>query len=339
MRTNISAAFFLLLLAASAATGCGAETGLTSGERTDVDAAVATDAANHADAKTNVDATTDVDASTSPVPTPAQGQRILFELSRVNYAWGQSVAGFYVTDEGKVYQYEYFGPTPWDGAEPYVELVPGMTEAQVTGKFGSNAQLVGTVDHATLLAQFGKLGAARSGLLLSEMGCADYGEDRYVGYLYDTATSLYTPVPLGTDGDLAAKNTAPEGDVLIEWIRSISGLTGERACQFATTTCGGTLCSTAPPCTSGTVPMYPSNQGCMTTCGGPSRCDHVDSCAVCIAASSACIVDANGVSHCLDYVQGCQQGVACDCGGIDLCAGGTAFCHGAASTGISCSAP
>ena len=279
------------------------------------------------------------DATVPPGPVPAQGQKILFELAYVNYAWGNAINGHYVTVDGKVYQYDYFGSGTSDGAIPDVQLKPNMTEAQVMDRYGVNPKLVASVDPGTLLSKFAQVGAARNGALLSQGGCADYGEQNYVAWLYDSASSRYTPVVLGIDGDWAAKNTATEGDQLIEWIRSVIGLEGTRMCQYRTSICQGTLCPGVPPCAEGSVPMNPGANGCLEYCGQPSQCEKVDSCAVCAKSKQACLLDQNGIAHCLSWISGCQQTVDCACGGDSLCAGMSAFCHGDAVNGLSCSAP
>lgn len=285
-----------------------------------------------------VDSTTG--GTTKPITVPATGQHVLFELSYVNFAWGLSINGAYVTDKGEVYQYDYVEDTGGNAGEPYLELVPGMTEAQVTQKHGPSPKLLTTVDPDTLKQKFGLVGGARSGALLSEYGCADYGEQRYVAYLYDDTKHLYTPVMLGTDGDLAVRNTAPEGELLLEWIRSLVGYAGDRMCQLSASACYGEMCPGTQPCDAGEVPMYPSDQdGCMTYCGSVSRCESVPSCSACEADGSACVVDDSGVAHCVSWVPGCQETASCGCGGDALCAGGASYCKGTAASGFSCSPP
>ena len=103
---------------------------------------------------------------------PGTGQKILFEVTYVNYAWGLDLQGAYVTADGAIYQYDYFGSSP-DAAMPDVSYAPEMTEQQVMAKYGSNAKLVGQVDKTTLLAKYALLGAAQAGTLLSQNNCAD----------------------------------------------------------------------------------------------------------------------------------------------------------------------
>ncbi len=199
--------------------------------------------------------------------------------------------------------------------------------------------MVGKVDASTLLAKFALVGGARRGVLLAQSNCADYGDARYVAYLFDPATSLYTPVMLGSDGDMAVLNTAPEGDQLVEWLRGLPGDTGERACRYQASECFGSLCPGVSPCEAGTVPMMPSDAGCMTYCGSASRCESVPDCATCAAEGSACVLDERDGLHCVRWLPGCSSDMSCDCGGDGLCASGASSCRGTAASGLSCARP
>lgn len=312
--------------------GCGGKTevsadslGETDAGSTGPDAAMVSDAGKDA---------------AGPTIVPEQGQKILFEVSRVNFAWGVSITGAFITVEGRVYRYDYYGTSSPDGATPYIELTAGMTEEQVTAKHGSQAVPVTMVEQASLLAHFAMLAQARNGALLTQSGCADYGADRYVGYVFDAGTKLYTPVPLGTDGDLAVRNTAGEGELLITWMRELLGEGPERSCQYRAEKCEGAMCPGTPPCAAGNVPMTWDEQGCLDNCGSPSRCGKVESCNVCKAAGAACVVGGDGVAHCVDWVPGCAgTDVTCACGGNDVCAAGGAQCQGSSETGLSCATP
>lgn len=277
-----------------------------------------------------------VDADTTvPATTPAMGQRFLFEMSYVNYAWGHQLSGVFINVHGEVYTYDNSAVDP-SAPAPFEDLVPGMTEAQVTGKFGSGTYLT-TIDPGTLSEKFGLVGAARQGALLRTSNCADYGEARFVAYLYDPSTALYTPVPLGTDGDLSVRNTAEAANVLLEWILEVSTPPGtpiQRSCQYFSNSCTGWLCSDAPPCTKDLVHMDADGSGCLGHCGSPSRCDFVASCSVC---SGTCILDEHGLTHCGESVSSCLGVVTCACGADALCAGGASFCKDDNGLGISCS--
>jgi len=276
----------------------------------------------------------DAPGSVQPRPTtPADGQTILFERSYVNYAWAPSISGAYITRDGEVYTYDYIESEGAQAAEPYLDLVPGMTEAQLTQKHGSKPKLVATVDNSVLLEHFALVGGAQAGVLLSQFSCADYGEDRYVAYIYDPAKELYTPVPLAVDGDMAVRNTAPAAEQLVAWIGATWGQTTERPCQFRGSPCFVQPCPGAPPCEAGTAPIDPSEQGCSTSCASL-----VPGCDACAAADLTCITDQAAKAHCVGRATGCVEAITCDCGGDAVCAGGSAYCREDAHAQLSCAA-
>ncbi len=272
---------------------------------------------------------------------PPAGQKILFESSYVNYAWQPSVSGFYVTADGTVYKYDYYASAPPDAGYPYTEYGPSMTEAQVTGKYGTAATVFGKLDANELHERLGALGAARGGTLLTQGTCADFGVVRYAGYIYDSATATYTPVLLGAHGDMAVKNTAPEAQALLEWFRDEIGDAQQQGfCEFQELNCALPACPDADACKQGWVPVSHDETGCAQSCGSPSMCEQVSSCDVCGAANEACLRDQGGNAHCVRWVEGCSYGeVDCACGGDSLCAGGEAYCHGDPHGGMSCVAP
>jgi len=278
------------------------------------------------------------DVGTDSQIAPAEGQRILFEMSRVNFAWGPSTSGMYVTASGEVYTYDFYKNAP-DAAAPYTNLVPGMTEQQVTAKYGSEPKLIGTIGKDELLARYAQIGDALRGMLLTQGLCADYGMDRFIGYTFDVSTSTYTPVMLGIDGDMSMHNTSTAANDLITWLLDKAQWTGTRSCQYHTTSCAGELCPGLPSCTKGQVPIYPSDAGCLKNCGSPVQCTSVSDCSVCAKANHACLIDPDGARHCAYWAENCNGAIGCECGDDSLCAGGKAYCHGTAAEGISCTAP
>lgn len=275
--------------------------------------------------------------SSVPPTVPPQGQKILFEMSYVNYAWEPTVSGFYITADGSVFKYDYYHSSP-DAGDPFVELAPAMTEEQVTGKYGPSPTLITKIDPNTLLQRFALVGAARTGTLLWQYLCADAGEARYVAYLYDPASSTYTAVMLGSSGDRALKNTALEGGELMQWLRTL-GAGSPDFCDYRVMSCDKELCDGTPACQAGEVPMGQPEQTCFDDCASPPSCEHVASCPVCTAAKAACVIDQFGLAHCMHYLHGCSDTVTCECGGDQICAGGKSFCHGDAVSGLTCSAP
>ena len=328
-----------LSLVLCASCGGTVSAGSDPGPGDDPDSGTASDAAPQHDAK---EASVPVDGSGGPdAVVPPAGQRILFEGSYVNYAWQPSVSGFYVTGDGTVFAYDYYASAPPDSGHPYTEYGPGMTEQQITGKYGAASTAIGKLDAQELYERLGGVASARDGVLLMQSMCADAGDMRYVGYLYDPASSTYTLALLGANGDRAVKNTAPEAQQLVDWLKSLgAGASGGEFCEFLTRRCDLPLCPDANACPQGQVPTSDTPNGCAESCASPSLCEQVSSCEVCSAAKEACFRDQGGNSHCVRWVPGCPYGeVDCSCGGDSICAGGKAYCHGDQISGLSCVAP
>jgi hypothetical protein len=282
---------------------------------------------------------TTASSSLAEPAVPAPGQRYLFEMTRENFAWGATLKGAYVTADGNVYRYDYYGSNAQAGCCPFHDAVPGMTEQQVTEKYGSGPQLVATVDRATLLAKYALVGPSRGGMLLRQSFCADYGQERAVAWIYDSTAARYTPVVLAAEGDTAVRNTAPEADALAAWMRSLVGDTMTGACAFRTKRCAGQPCPGAPACSTVTVPVSDNAAGCLESCNVAEWCESVADCSACALGQQACLIDQQGGKHCAKWYPGCQQGVSCDCAGDNLCAAGAAACRGTPETGLRCVAP
>ncbi len=286
----------------------------------------------------------------APPPTdatvivPAEGQHILFEETRVSGGWGGSsttLKGLFITSDGQVFAYQDSYNTMVGDQLPVTMVFAGMTEAQLTAKHGSHAQLVTTVDSSTLLQKFSLLAGASRGTLLSKSACADFGDDRFFGYFFDPETSTYTPVPLGTNGDLAVRNTAPEGSQLISWIRSLVGESGEMSCDYRVEDCGKPVCADVGACGENLVPVANHGEPCASYCGAPSSCGEVASCSECNSYAPACVLDQFGKHHCLSWYVGCEslETLSCACAGEYLCAGGADLCRGDVASGFSCASP
>jgi len=276
--------------------------------------------------------------------TPAEGQRILFEETRVSGGWGGSsttLKGLFITSDGEVFSYEDSYNTTAGQPLPDTKVFAGMTESQLTAKHGANPHLITTVDSAALLQKFSLVAGASRGTLVSQLACADFGDDRFFGYLYDPETSTYTPVPLGTNGDLAVRNTAPEGSALMSWIRSLGGQTGEASCEYRVDDCSKPSCPNAGPCGDNQVPIAKDGESCASYCGAPSSCSEVASCSECNTYSPACVIDQLGKHHCLSWYVGCESldSISCACAGEHLCAGGADLCRGDLASGFSCASP
>lgn len=305
---------FASLLSLVALAGCGA--------RTLEDAYVAADAG----ADTKVDAAITIgDAA----PTPA-GQRLLFEVGYVNYAWGFTFSGAYVNADGEVWGYSY--PPSVDAPGPSAPVPrAGMTEAELTGKYAANPKLLTTLSQQELAGAYALVDGAETGSLLAQSSCADAGDVRFVAFRWDATSKTYSPVMLGIIGDLAARNTAPEAAQLMAWLQKTTDFSSIDSCAPTTPFhCAGAGCATVACSKSW------QTSSCDGKCVDPTRCDAVEDCARC-GAGRTCVLDAAGGVHCA--AASCPTGTAdCACLGDQVCAGGKAWCK-PAGVGFRCARP
>jgi hypothetical protein len=307
---SFAAALGLSLFAA----GCGA--------RTLEDYYVPSDAG----ADTLVDASISYDAA--PPPT---GQKLLFELGYVNWAWGFTFSGAYVNAAGEVWSYSYPQSTTTPPV-PTPQLKPGMTEAEITAKYAYGAKLVGTLSKADLATAWALVDGAEKGTLVRQSNCADAGEFTFVAWRWDAAANLYSPITLAIHGDLAARSTAPEATQLVAFLQKATGTDGFDSCAPRTPyVCAGTGCGV------GACKAW-ETAACDGKCVNPTGCDAVNDCGKC-GSGRSCVLDAAGGVHC-SATNTCATGdTGCACLGDQVCAGGAAWCKDTTGGAMKCVRP
>jgi hypothetical protein len=146
------------------------------------------------------------------------GQRILFEMEYVNFAWGHQHRGFYVDSDGGVWTYDVSG-TPWEPARH-----DAYTLEELEAKYGSRREPLTTVP-ARKIEEMRRLieSASRGGLTEPVGNCADFGSITYRAFEYDADGSLYRPVLLYQAGDVALKNTSLSAARITGWLMEIGG--------------------------------------------------------------------------------------------------------------------
>jgi hypothetical protein len=269
------------------------------------------------------------DTGTPDAKPPPSGQHILFEVSYENYAWQPSLNGVFITDDGSVYSYDYFAGDA--GAQPPAVVFPA-TEQEIRSRYGANPKKTGSVALDELYAHFAEVEPAASGVLLRQYLCADAGDRSSIGYLYDPATSRYTQVVLGMDGDQAGLNTSPQAADLVKWLSKYSSSPVGGSCTFVSHECSGATCGSKQP-------SCPNNQlasvenGCWSKCVNADQCLAVSDCSEC-PGGMVCATGKDGSKHCL--MSNCQSSDACSCPFTPPCAGGSAFCTTTGSLRVRC---
>ena len=269
-----------------------------------------------------------VDAAPSDA-APPPGQKILFEVTYENYAWGKNLKGVFITADGKVWSYDFYAGDA--GGLPPAVVYPA-TETELRARYGTDPVNTGSVPLAELFAHFAWVQSTAGGVLLRQMSCADAGDTTSIGYLFDEATARYQPVILGREGDQSAKNLAPKAADLVAWLAPYAKL--PTTCPFQGEVCTGASCpAPAPSCPTHQVPKVVG--GCWSSCVAIDRCLAVTDCAQC-PAGMVCATAADGSAHCLQTI--CASADACACPFTPPCAGGAAFCTNTGPMRVKCGA-
>jgi hypothetical protein len=146
------------------------------------------------------------------------GQKYLFEVSYINWAWGYVDQGMYVDGDGNVYSYDLSNRNPrFQYPEDGV-----YSQASLNDKYSSNLLFIRTVDGETLLQMSNLIDPASQGQLTDlESTACDAGGTAYTAFLFDEVTGEYTGVLLYQSGDWTVENTAPEAATLRDWLMQL----------------------------------------------------------------------------------------------------------------------
>jgi len=147
--------------------------------------------------------------------TDAIGQKYLFEVSYINWAWGYVDQGMYVDGDGNVYSYDL------SNRDPRFHYPEGgvYSQASLDDKYSSNPLFIRTVERETLLQMSNLIGPASRGRLTDpESTACDAGGTTYTAFLFDKDTAQYREVVLYQSGDWTVENTAPEAATLRDWL-------------------------------------------------------------------------------------------------------------------------
>jgi hypothetical protein len=141
---------------------------------------------------------------------------VLFESYAVDLSWGYRLSGWYIDASGAVWTYEHTG-TPWYPEQVQAGELPGRD--MVTKHEG--ARQVGTVDRALLhdMAQLIKPASRGPIAHAAEVGAGSGSLE--VAYLYDPLTEHYHEIILRGRGGRVATNSAPEAQLLLDYLRDL----------------------------------------------------------------------------------------------------------------------
>ena len=144
--------------------------------------------------------------------------RVVFDCYYVNFAWGYTMSGFYIDQEGAMFRYDR-GEEPWL-PDPLLEEPYVVSAADLEAKF-INSTPIGDLD-STLLAEKMILAVqAAAGEISREQVAADAGWSGCVVYRYHTELDGYSEIILGAGGDFLIRNSAPQAQDLLSWLQGL----------------------------------------------------------------------------------------------------------------------
>jgi len=146
--------------------------------------------------------------------------KVLLESYTVEMTWGYKLSGIYIDGDGGVWAYEQTG-TPW-----YPEkLTPGeLSERDMLTKH-KNRHRIGTVDRKQLLDMAQMIKPAARGKVTHAASSYAGSGSVDVAYLFDPETERYHEIILAGEGDRIATNSAPEAQVLLDYLRNVERTT------------------------------------------------------------------------------------------------------------------
>ncbi len=149
-------------------------------------------------------------------------QKVLYNISYVNFAWGYSHNGIYIDNEGNVFEYKFTdGDAGWINTrdETYTEeeILANFTRPSIRSR-------IDKIDRATLLEKYKLIKPASEGEIVRTSGGADMGSFSYTAYLFNSQTKQYKAVILDSFGDWKVENRSPSAKALHQWLRQRLGL-------------------------------------------------------------------------------------------------------------------
>jgi hypothetical protein len=144
-------------------------------------------------------------------------QKILFQFSYVNYAWGVNNQGFIIDNQGNILTYNQ--PEKWNFPDRNFNL----TEEQVaenlsyctsTGRKVTDAELQKYASYISNLAA--------SKVTAKKAVAADMGTFNYYCFSYSPAGSSYRQVTIRTQGDFECENLNFYTKKVVEWMNQMT---------------------------------------------------------------------------------------------------------------------
>lgn len=143
---------------------------------------------------------------------------VVLESYSIDLTWGYKLSGMYISADGKVWSYERI--TPW-----YPERIKAgeLSRRDMLTKH-EGAKQIGTVDPTHLHDVAAMIKPAARGPITKAGDVGAGSGSVELAYLYDPDARLYHEVILAGGGERVASNSAPEAQLLLDYLREVKGL-------------------------------------------------------------------------------------------------------------------
>jgi hypothetical protein len=156
-------------------------------------------------------------ACTTPeehIPT----QKILFQFSYTNWAWGYVNQGFFIDNSGEVRGYHVNESVLWNWANNSGYI----TEEALEANFNSATSVLTRISSQELYCRYLMIGSASKGTLSEGKNTAcDAGAAVYLCYQWDASQDKYKQILLSMEGDWTQYNQNPTAISLTSWLKHI----------------------------------------------------------------------------------------------------------------------
>jgi hypothetical protein len=143
-------------------------------------------------------------------------QKILFQYSYVNYAWGLNNQGFLIDNEGNLLVYNQ--PEKWNFPDKnstlsQAQVAENLTYCTATGRKVTDAELQKFASYITNLAA--------SKVTNKKAVAADMGTFNYYCFSYSPGSSSYRQITIKTQGDFECENLNFYSKKVVEWMNQM----------------------------------------------------------------------------------------------------------------------
>jgi hypothetical protein len=152
-------------------------------------------------------------------------QKYIFDVYYVNYAWGFTMRGIYIDNNGDMFSYQV-SPTDTvsrDSLRMLHRYGMNIKEHDLDMKFSFNKKFIKNIGPTVVIKKLGDLYNVPLNAYSDTLGTgADMGAYVYSGYIFDIKSNTYREVELKVSGDVSYYNTSNNATELVSWLSSIT---------------------------------------------------------------------------------------------------------------------